>query len=134
MLFFVSIGWSYGQNDWKPVTETQNGIEFSQKKVEWQDISNGVHSEVILVRITNTNDQTAEVSWQDERYYNGKCYACGSEESFHTLTLAPGETREGELVFGKTGNGLRIFVRSMNGRTETQLTDFKIHDIQVALQ
>ncbi len=134
--FFLMLSVSAVQaqvEEWTPIIENKGGLYISRKNVEWQDVRNGLHQEVIVLRLENRSTGTLLVEWDEELYYNDVCRTCGQSPEYHrTLAIAPGQTIEGELDAMKTGKGLRIFVKALNRKNSSVLTDYKMANLEVS--
>ena len=91
---------------------------------------------LLLFKFTNTTDQELTISWMTKEFRNGECWNCDRldiPEFVHTMTLAPGETVEGDGT-SKVNKGLYIFgnfIKLVPGMTEQTLTNFELVELTV---
>jgi len=120
--------------DWTEYT-TIDGvkIEYRMKMCEGDNMR---AQNLLLFRFTNTTDQELTVSWVTKQFRNGQCSNCQSldgGEFDRSLTLAPGEVREGDGTSKKIkelyifGN----FIKLVPGMSNQRLTGFELVDLSV---
>ncbi|MFH2095629.1 MAG: hypothetical protein ABIJ16_07995 [Bacteroidota bacterium] len=122
-------------------------ISFSQETYEWtlyKDLegvqiyyryadcyTNAKHMEYVLFMVINTTEESMEVEWKREIWYNGKCHNCDSDspEYIQKAVLKPGESKEADCDSKKRGG--KIFSKFLDFRGEKELTRFELTNISV---
>ena len=108
-------------------------IEYKMKRCEGEKMR---AQNLLLFKFTNTTDQELTISWVTQEFRNGECWNCekmyGGDYD-HSLTLAAGETIEGDgtstenkevYVFGN-------FIKHVPGMLKQTLTNFELVDLTV---
>jgi hypothetical protein len=108
-------------------------IEYKMKQCEGDKMR---AQNLLLFKFTNTTDQELTISWVNQEFRNGECWNCErmyDGDFSHTLTLAAGETIEGDgttkevkqvYIFGN-------FIKLVPGMTEQSLTNFELVNLTV---
>lgn len=124
---------TFGQEEgWKLFKES-NGVMIYQMDKIWEDPSEGINQEMVLLKFVNTTDQELEVEWYEVRWQGDKCRNCDSykdPEYKHKLTLKPGESIEGKCSFDSP-EGLAIFKRFVERDSVEPLSKFELRDLTV---
>lgn len=119
-------------NDWT-LHKEQNGVLIYNMDKIWNDPSEGINQEMVLLKFVNTTDQVLTITWYDVRWYGDNCRNCDfydDPEYKHTITLQPGESVEGECSFSSPA-GLAIFKRFMERESVKPLTKFELRDLTI---
>ena len=77
---------------------SENGIEISSQEDLCVKKSEGIEKNYLFLKIKNTNSEAVKLTYQIQKWYDGKCINCGQnnlENGFYTLELNPGETKTG---------------------------------------
>ncbi len=108
-------------------------IEYRMKQCEGDKMR---AQNLLLFKFTNTTDQELTISWVTKEFRNGECWNC--EQMYggdfdHSLTLAAGETMEGD---GTTKDNKEVyifgnFIKHVPGMLEQTLTNFELVDLTV---
>lgn len=116
------------QSEWQLHSE-KNNVFIKTQKAACNDVANGIHKELILLKFENTNAYAVNVSFRKELWYNGKCLNCDniSEEHIINVSLKANEVLEGNC---KSGKQLSIFSKMLNLK-KSELTRFELKDISV---
>jgi len=132
---FVSFTGLYAQENnsnkvkWQLYSEL-NGVRIYSKKVECNDVHNGIFSEYVYFQIVNTTDVAMSVSWDEEIWRDNKCMSCGKNPAeFHTeFIIDAGDIIEPTC---KTKPELKIFSKFLNNISSSELTKFKLNNLTV---
>jgi hypothetical protein len=111
----------------------ENGVIVYQMDKIWEDPSEGINQEMVLLKFVNTTDQKLKIDWYDVRWYGGKCSNCDNykdPEHHHSITLEPGESIEGKCSFDSP-RALSVFKRFLNHEDVEALTKFELRDFNV---
>jgi hypothetical protein len=126
--------------DLEPVYEwteyiTIDGIRIEYKFVECNNdvVNNQI---LVLLKYTNTTNETRELSWFTKVFRDGDCVNChriGSAEHEHTLKLVPNEVVAGD---SHKRNDRRLYIFSnfielSPGMSNQRLTDFEMINLNV---
>ena len=110
-----------------------NGIQIYFKNAECNDEKNGLYQELVLLKFINTTKENLTIEWDNELWYDGKCWTCDNEskeENHFTLKLKAGESIEGECGMDKS-RILQIFKRYTNHDDVPVLSNFELKNISV---
>jgi len=125
----ITIGQEEG---WKLFKES-NGVMIYQMDKIWEDPSEGINQEMVLLKFVNTTDQKLHVEWYEVRWQGDNCRNCDfykDAEYKHELTLDPGESIEGKCSFDSP-DGLSIFKRFIERDSVEPLSKFELRDLSV---
>ena len=108
-------------------------IEYKMKQCEGEKMR---AQNLLLFKFTNTTDQELTISWVTQEFRNGECWNCErmyGGDFHHSLTLAAGETIEGD---GTTKENKEVyifgnFIKHVDGMLEQTLTNFELVDLTV---
>ncbi|MGM0612295.1 MAG: hypothetical protein ACQESM_02165 [Bacteroidota bacterium] len=120
------------EEDWKLFKES-NGVMIYQMDKIWEDPSEGINQEMVLLKFVNTTDQKLHIEWYEVRWQGDNCRNCDSykdPEYKHELTLEPGESIEGKCSF-ESPDGLAIFKRFVERDSVEPLSKFELRDLTV---
>jgi hypothetical protein len=106
-----------------------DGVQFSLTLQECHDYQNGIHTELALLRITNTTDNVQSVSFTERFSFNDQQMVAVGENT-HSFTLNPGETISGSCN-SKENHNLNLFIRFLSGKNKRILTGFEFSEIKV---
>ena len=139
ILFAMSFINSYSENktqlpseEWEFYKEV-NGIQIYFKHSECNDEKNGLYQELVLLKFINTTKENLTIEWDNELWYDGKCWTCDNdskEENHFILKLKAGESIEGECGLDKS-RILQIFQRYTNHDDVPVLSNFELINISV---
>lgn len=120
---------------WKAEKEI-SGLQIYTKEIGCHDTHNGIHEQYIVYQFINSTNETMEISWQNEFWYDGKCYTCdkpASPENTYKVILAPGETTEGSC--DKTSiSGLKVFEHFMYTSKGNKLTKQELKNLNISFK
>jgi len=107
-----------------------NGVQIFYKYVECNDVHNGIYSEYVYIRIINTTNVAMNISWDEEIWYDNKCFSCGKNPAeFHKeFTIDAGDIMEPSC---KTKRSLKIFSKFLNNTKASELTKFKLNNLTI---
>lgn len=109
--------------------KTQDGVQVYYKLNECNDIHNGIHKQVIAIKLVNTNSYEVRIQWKNELWYNDNCYTCGQDkENYVKRMLNPDESLESNC---DTNVDLNIFVKYLNYNDKPELKKFEFKNIKV---
>ena len=133
MLALVSFFlFSFTGEGWKTVYTKQN-VVIKSKQADC-NLDNAFKQRWFLLSFTNNSAGSIKVQWNLEQYdENKKCVTCddGYGEHKYSLTLAPGETKEGFCSFS-CPTELRVVSKILDIETSMSYPDFKITDVKVS--
>jgi len=118
--------------DWN-LYKNFNGIQIYFKQSECNDEKNGLYQELVLLKFINTTKENLKIEWDNELWYDGKCWTCkddNNEENHYTLKLKAGESIEGECGLDKSRE-LQIFKRYTNHDDVPVLSNFELKNISI---
>ncbi len=97
-----------------------NGINFAAYEV-FCPSNDEFDQEQLLLSITNTTNETMEISWKSEIWINGNCANCSVlDEYMHNLVILPNSTLQAQC-FDNINRDLVYFIRFDD--PETTITD-----------
>ena len=118
--------------NWK-LYKNINGIQILYKSSECNDETNGLYQELVLLKFINTTKENLKIEWDNELWYDGKCWTCDNdskEENHFTLKLKAGENIEGECGLDKS-RILQIFQKYTNHDDVPVLSNFELKNLSV---
>ncbi len=115
--------------EWQLYSEL-NGIQIYYKKVECNDVHNGIFSEYVYFQIVNTTNVAMNVSWDEEIWRDNKCMSCGKNPAeFHKeFVIDAGDIIEPTC---KTKRQLKMFSKFLNNISPSELTQFKLNNLTI---
>ncbi len=128
LLSFFTTGAFAQSDDWQVLTQ-KDGVEIKYKYSDC-DLERGFDQEWVLLQFNNTTATKKTLIWDLELYFNNDCKTCGSDEYHLVQELKPNESMEG-ICSVNTNTNLRIFSKFLNRENRTELTDFKLANLQV---
>jgi hypothetical protein len=131
VVVFSNLGYSQVSSDWK-LTKELNGVQFYTQKVNCHDEVNGIHKEIVVVKVVNTTGYKFQIKWNYELWYDNKCVNCGvkNKENAFTYVIDADQTLEGDCI-SKKDKGLQIFSKFLNYNDKAELTKFNIVNVTV---
>ncbi|QTN37982.1 hypothetical protein HZ996_02110 [Cryomorphaceae bacterium] len=111
---------------------TENGVEIYMKKQACDDPANGVYLEYVLIKVVNTNNQDAEVSWVPHPFHdNMPAFDSNSDdERSASFTLSAGSALEGTCGDQR----LSEYKRFTDKDDMRELTDLELANLTVTLK
>ena len=88
-------------SDWKLYKEI-SGLQIYSKEIGCHDNHNGIHEKYIVFQFINSTSEEMEITWEQELWYDGKCFTCNrpsSDENLYKVNIAPSESVEGNCDF-----------------------------------
>lgn len=129
-LFSVTNVFSQSNTDWEVITE-HAGIIVSKKLTQCVDVQEGIDNDYYLLKFENTNDQEVAVSWKNEKWYNGNCATCNSnEDAVKPYTIKAKEVLQGGCKM-MDDNQLRVYVKHNNITSNSKLSNFQLVNLRV---
>lgn len=128
---FNSLTINAQETDWKLYKET-NGVQVYQMTKECHDDANGLHQELILLKVINTTSQNMKVSWTLEAWYDNKCTTCHNPddpEYQFSVKVNAGESVSGSCDISE-GQTLKIFKGFLNKENTAKLTKFELNNLK----
>ena len=120
---------------WKLYKEV-SGLQIFSKEIGCHDNQNGIHEKYIVFQFVNTAEQTMNVSWQKELWYNEKCTTCdkiSTTENSFSLNLVPGESIEGSCD-NLSSSGLKIFSHFLNTVKGSKLSKYEFKKMKITFK
>jgi hypothetical protein len=93
------------------------------------DEVNGMHREYILLKFVNKTDKKIKLDWQYERYEDGTCNTCGSNEYKYSLVLKANETIEAKC--DSKERELKVFVKHLDLPNVKNFSKFELGGLKV---
>ena len=126
-LILFSLLWSVNSFSqyslWEPYMDV-DGVKFETKTIECFD------NEILTFKISNTNDYSVYISWNEEVWVDGVCKQTGdSDEDVRELILLPGEIEEGSCDFKES---FYIGSKTSRGSRLMTLTHFDLLNVNVS--
>jgi uncharacterized protein YcfL len=118
--------------EWQPLYSTdQITIRYRYSECK---LANGSNNENVYLQVVNKTNEPLNIKWNTEYWYNGKCNGCesGNLENQQSIHLKPMETTEGTCS-EKNSNSLRILSKMLGAGSKSELTDFNLKDIEIAI-
>ncbi|MFC1734062.1 hypothetical protein ACFL6I_27475 [candidate division KSB1 bacterium] len=141
MLFSLGMVFSYAQtenpgiinltddNNWQLYQETDL-LQIYSKMIRCDLPDEGIRREMVILKFVNRTNQTVNLEWDMQLFYNGNCRTCNIEgDAYHyKLSLNPNAILEGDcssekelLLFSKF-----VLDKEMKGLTNFELANLKI--------
>lgn len=134
LLFTLSLGIfataysAFGQSEWTSLFKDQKiSIEYTYD--DCHRPADGIHKQNVHLRFTNLTASAQNISYQKKVSYNNKPAADPGVENTFTVTLKPGEVLEGSC--SQKDNRLAIFVKMLDGTSQSVMTAFELVNIKV---
>lgn len=105
-------------------------IKIEVRKQSCNFPSDGVHQEFLLFRYMNKSSNTITVDLHNDRYYNGNCTTCGSNEYDYTFSIKPNSMITSECDLQAPGYK-SVFVKQLNFKSSSVLTSISLENIKV---
>lgn len=118
--------------NWKTYINN-NLVKIEYKFVECaQNI--GYDQEFMMIRVKNKTNQTIQLEWRSDQFYNDVCRTCSYPDEYtYQLSLSPNEVIEPDCSL-ETERKLRLFSRftdsNYNG-VEENLSDFQLSNLTI---
>jgi hypothetical protein len=126
----ITVSKSIPVNNWTTYFESVD-LRIEYKKLDC-DPNSGMDYQAIHFRFSNLSSETVELSWHLELEYDGTCKTCGFDEYKRSLSLAPGEVKQGDCDVN-TNRTLDLFVKFIDAAYSkgAELTSFKLSDLSM---
>ena len=122
---------SFTADDWKQIQSTGSvNIKFKQADC---NLDNAFKQRWFLLSFSNSSSSSVKVEWNLQLFdENKKCVTCADSygEYQYSLTLLPGETKEGSCTL-KCAPELRVVSKLLDVETSMSYPEFKIVDVKV---
>jgi hypothetical protein len=119
---------AFGQGDWTSLFKDQK-VSIDYKYNDCHRPEDGIHKQNVHLRFTNLTGSSQQISYQKKVSYNNKPAAAPSPENTFTITLKPGEVMEGSCSL--KDNRLAIFVKMLDGTSQSVMSSFELVNIKV---
>jgi hypothetical protein len=95
------------------LVHSQNGINFYAKTAVCSLYEGVKPFDYVVLKVENTTNETATISFELGTILNGECFGCGSNESLASITLAPNAVAE---------NNCSTFSQGMHGLIQNRMS------------
>jgi hypothetical protein len=122
-------------NDWEMYSEN-NGVLIYSKTSDCHMPSQGLHQEMMLLKLVNTTNQNMQIDFDVEYWAMEECMNCESiTEDHRSITLNAGESIEGECSQMMNSQGLVLFVSFLNFETRPPIMSrFEIANLKINIK
>lgn len=109
---------------------TQNGINF-YAKTSVCTLYEGVKPfDYVFLKVENTTNETATLSFELGTILNGECFGCGSNEAIASLTLAPNTAIENNC--SNATQGMHGLIQNRTSKTVNRFDGIQINTIKIS--
>lgn len=117
--------------EWTTVSATKD-YKLSYTYTDCSIPKEGLFAEYVLLRFQNMTNETIELSWFNDTYYDGECTNCdhSKRDTKRTIILKPGEIREGKCGIG-LNIGLRVHSKWTKLQGHKELEKLMVTDITI---
>jgi len=116
---------------WQLLTE-KSGVQVFYRYEKIDDLANGIHQMMAVLKFVNTTNQNLSVEWDLEAFYNDICTTCKKDKEYHFSTsLNAGETKIGNYDKRDKERGLLIFAKFTNMENRSELTKFNLANLRI---
>ena len=132
MFLFLSMTYSFSfiQNTSKIYFENKE-IIIEAQELSCEKPSDDIQNQYIVLKISNKTDQTLEVSFKKELWYNNVCSSCNDNNEFSTnVVLQPKSFLSADC--NSKNKDLKIF--KSNPHAKKVLSKFELKEIQVTIK
>jgi hypothetical protein len=119
---------AFGQGDWTSL-HNDGKVAIEYRYSDCHRPEDGIHKQNVHFRFTNLTAATQQISYQKKVSYNNKPAAAPSAENTFAVTLKPAEVLEGSCSL--KDNRLAIFVKMLDGTSQSVMTSFELVNIKV---
>ena len=109
---------------------SQNGINFYSKKVTCTLYEGVKPFDYVVLKVENTTDETATISFELGTILNGECFGCGSNEAVASMTLAPKAIAENNCT--TFSQGIHCLIQNRMTKTINRFDGIQINQIQIS--
>lgn len=109
---------------------SQNGINFYAKKVACTLYEGVKPFDYVVLKVENTTDETATISFELGTILNGECFGCGSNEAVALMTLAPKSIAENNCT--TFSQGMHGLIQNRMTKTINRFDGIQINQIQIS--
>jgi hypothetical protein len=112
------------------LVHSQNGINFyAQTSV--CTLYEGVKPfDYVFLKVENTTNETATISFELGTILNGECFGCGSNEAIASLTLAPNAATENNC--STATQGMHGLIQNRMSKTVNRFDGIQINTIKIS--
>ena len=112
------------------LVHSQNGINFYAKKAECALYEGVKPFDYVVLKVENTTDETATISFELGTILNGDCFGCGSNEAVASITLAPKSVTENNCT--TFSQGMHGLIQNRMAKTINRFDGIQINQIQIS--
>jgi hypothetical protein len=112
------------------LVHAQEGINFYAKKAECALYEGVKPFDYVVLKVENTTDETATISFELGTILNGECYGCGSNEAIASMTLAPKSATENNC--STFSQGMHGLIQNRMSKTINRFDGIQINQIQIS--
>ncbi|MCF8296915.1 MAG: hypothetical protein K9J13_05150 [Saprospiraceae bacterium] len=113
--------------EWKQFKEV-SGVLIYYKFQEHHSEKDGLHQELLLLKMVNTTSSNLKIQWDIELWYDDKCTTCGKNmynENHKEFVLKESDSVEGNSDVESNWD-LKIFSKFLNHKNIPELTKFEL--------
>ncbi len=112
------------------LVHSQNGINF-YAKTSVCTLYEGVKPfDYVFIKVENTTNETATLSFELGTILNGECFVCGSNEAIASLTLAPNTAIENNC--SNTTHCMHGLIQNRTTKTVNRFDGIQINTIKIS--
>jgi len=108
-----------------------NGVQISSQKKDCINTANGTAIQYVMLTVWNKQENSINVSFKKEMWFDNKCSNCTAQSAEHTVTV----NLEGNSVLRAScsteNRNLRIFSKMLELKNVRELTHYELKNIEI---
>lgn len=112
------------------LVHSQDGINFYAKKVVCTLYEGVKPFDYVVLKVENTTNETASISFELGTILNGECFGCGSNEAIASITLAPNALIENNC--STFSQGMHGLIQNRMSKTVNRFDGIQINTIKIS--
>lgn len=112
------------------LVHSQDGINFYAKKVVCTLYEGVKPFDYVVLKVENTTNETASISFELGTILNGECFGCGSNEAIASITLAPNAVIENNC--STFSQGMHGLIQNRMSKTVNRFDGIQINTIKIS--
>jgi hypothetical protein len=112
------------------LVHSQDGINFYAKKVVCTLYEGVKPFDYVVLKVENTTNETASISFEFGTILNGECFGCGSNEAIASITLAPNAVIENNC--STFSQGMHGLIQNRMSKTVNRFDGIQINTIKIS--
>jgi hypothetical protein len=112
------------------LVHSQNGINFYAKTVACTLYEGVKPFDYVVLKVENTSNETATISFELGTILNGECFGCGSNEAVASMTLAPNTVAENNC--SNFSQGMHGLIQNRMSKTVNRFDGIQINTIKIS--